>query len=391
LIKFKDRLNNYYLINNAAYSLIAVSLCKFLYGFYTSAIGSILVPIGERFDINIKIQSIIFPFNYFGQIVIIFFVGYFADRLGKKAVQVIFLVLLSLFSLIFWYSDNFYLFLILFMFMGLFGVSINTIADAAVSDTFKYKKGYYLNIAHVFFGLGALTSPIIFNLVYAATEDFRTVYFVLFIISAVIVFLVIAARYPSVNDEKIKPAYLMELIRNPRFLYLCIFGLLSMGSVQSISGWIPTLFQKFLGVSSQISNYSPSFFWMAIVAGRIITAFLSKKYRALSLLKVMNIMLFFILSISFFLQNPMWLLADYMIFGVLIGGIFPLIIAYSAEISPRYSTTRIAVIFSFTAMGMFLMPTLTGLLSGYFAIYKIISAGAVSFLAYIYIFEKKFR
>ena len=165
-------------------------MSKFLYGFYTSVIGSILVPLGATFNINIKTQSIIFPFNYFGQIVIIFFVGYFADKLGKKVVQTVSLVLLSIFALFFNYVNNFILFMIMILFMGLFGTSINTIADAAVSDTFKNKKGYYLNIAHVFFGLGAMTSPIVFNLVFKITGDFRKIYFVLFIISILIIFLI---------------------------------------------------------------------------------------------------------------------------------------------------------------------------------------------------------
>ena len=69
--------------------------------------------------------------------------------------------------------------MIVVLFMGLFGTSINTISDAAVSDTFKNKRGYYLNIAHVFFGLGAMTSPIVFNLVFKATGDFRKIYFIL--------------------------------------------------------------------------------------------------------------------------------------------------------------------------------------------------------------------
>ena len=218
-LKLKNNVNNFYLVKNANFTLISVSLCKFLYGFYTAVIGSLLVPIGETFNINIRIQSIIFPFNYFGQIVIIFFVGYFADKLGKKIVHTSSLILLGLFALIFSFAGNFYLILILFLFMGIFGISINTIADASVSDAFIRKKGFYLNIAYVFFGLGAMTSPVVFNLVFSITNDFRTVYLILFIVSFLILFLISIARYPSVNDERIKPAIIMELLKNK-----CPFG-----------------------------------------------------------------------------------------------------------------------------------------------------------------------
>jgi len=387
----KNSVNKFYLVNNPNYTLISVSLCKFLYGFYTAAIGSLLVPIGATFNIDTGIQSIVFPFNYFGQIVIIFFIGYFADKLGKKIVHTISLVLLAVLALLFNYVSTFYLFLILFFFMGLFGISINTIADATVSDTFKKKRGFYLNIAHVFSGLGALTSPIVFNLVFAATDDFRTVYFILFLISFVILVLIAIARYPTVEDEPIRPSVIVELLKNKKFLYLCFFALFSAGAMHSVSGWIPTLFQKNLNVSAEISNYSLSFFWMSIVIGRIITAFLSRKYGEALLLRALNTMIFFVLAATFFLNNYVFLLAAYLLFGLLLGGTFPLLIAYSAEIYTKYSTTRLATVFSFTAMGMLIVPTIVGILGRYFLIYKIIAFTSIVFLVYIFIFYKKLR
>jgi FHS family glucose/mannose:H+ symporter-like MFS transporter len=388
-VRIKNKINDFYLVNNATFTLIAVSMCKFLYGFYTSAIGSILVPLGAAFNINIRTQSIIFPFNYFGQIVIIFFVGYFADKLGKKVVQTVSLVLLSIFALSFNYANNFILFMIMVLFMGLFGTSINTIADAAVSDTFKNKKGYYLNIAHVFFGLGAMTSPIVFNLVFKVTGDFRRIYFILFIISILIIFLISIAKYPAVDNEKIRPSVILELLKNKSFIVMCIFAMLSSGAQHSVSGFIPTLFQKNLNISAQISNYSLSFFWLSIVAGRVAAAFLSRRFKEYFLLKILNFATFFVLAASFFLDNYVLLLIDYLIFGLLLGGIFPLIIAYSAEISPKYTTSRLAVVFSFTAMGMFIVPTIVGMLADYFLIYKVLAFTSIPFLAYIFVFGRK--
>lgn len=388
-MSIKNKINDFYLVNSTTYTLIAVSMCKFLYGFYTSAIGSILVPLGAAFNINIKTQSIIFPFNYFGQIVIIFFVGYFADKLGKKVVQTVSLVLLSIFALLFNYVNNFVLFMIMVLFMGLFGTSINTIADAAVSDTFKNKKGYYLNIAHVFFGLGAMTSPIVFNLVIKATGDFRKIYFVLFIISILIIFLISISKYPVVDNEKIRPSAIIELLKNKSFIVICILAMLSSGAQHSVSGFIPTLFQKNLNVSAQVSNYSLSFYWLSIVIGRVAIAFLSRRFKEYFLLKILNFATFFVLAVSFFLNNYVLLLVDYLLFGLLLGGIFPLIIAYSAEISPKYTTSRLAVIFSFTALGMFVVPTAVGMLADYFLIYKVLAFTSLPFLAYIFVFGRK--
>lgn len=390
-VSIKNNFNDFYLIKNTNYTLISVSLCKFLYGFYTSAFGSILVPIGESFKINFQKLSIIFLFNYFGQIIIIFFIGYFSDKVGKKILQTASLFLLGLFALLFKFISSFYLILILFFFMGIFGISINTIADATVSDTFVKKKGFYLNITHIFFGLGAMTAPIIFNITFFLTEDFRTIYLILFIISFLILFLILIARYPVVNEEKIRPVVIINLLKNRIFMYLCIFSLFLSGSETAVSGWIPTLFQKNLNISPKISNYSLSFFWISIVIGRVIMAFLSQNFTESFLIKILNIFIFFTLAASFFLDNYILLLTDYILFGLLLGGVFPLIIAYSAKIYPRYSTTRLAVIFSFTAVGMLIMPAIIGFLAEYFLIYKIIPFTSFAFFCYIYIFFKNLK
>jgi len=387
----KDNINKFYLFNGESYTLISISLCKFLYGFYTSAIGSLLVPIGAQFNISFKIQSIIFPFNYFGQIVIIFFAGYFADKLGKKFVHILMLVLLGIFAFIFNFADNFYLMLVLFFLLGLFGISINLIADAAVSDTFKNKKGFYLNIAHVFFGLGALTSPIVFNIIYGLTKNYTALFLILFILSVVIFIMIIFAKYPQVKDEKIMPSAITMLLKNKQFILICIFALLSAGSMHSISSWIPTLFQKNLNASSQIANYSLSFFWASVVAGRIATAFLSRKFDEYFLLKIMNALLFFVLAISYFLNNFILLIIDYIAYGFLIGGTFPLLVAFSAAISPKYSTTRLSMLFSFTAVGMLAVPAIVGVLAEYFLIYKVMAFTSIFFLIFIFIFNSKIK
>jgi MFS transporter, FHS family, glucose/mannose:H+ symporter len=389
--QIKSKVNSFYLIGDPRYSLVTISLCKFLYGFYTAAIGSLLVPIGIEFGISIRLQSIVFPFNYLGQIIIIFFAGYFADKFGKKIVHIMLLLLLGVFALFFNYIGIFYLFLIFFFFMGMLGISINTIADAAVSDTFEKRKGFYLNIAHIFFGLGALSSPALFNWVFSLTGDFRSIYFLLFLLSFLVLFLVTTARYPFVDSNKIKPGIITHMLKNPEFLSICIFALLSAGTMHSISGWIPTLFNQYLDVPLRVSNYSLSFFWVSIVIGRFVTAILARRFDEFLLIRILNVAMFFVLAVSSFFNSYFYLLLNYLLFGLLIGGSFPLLIAFSASIYPLYSSTRLAIIFSFTAVGMFLVPTLVGMLAEYFLIYRIIALTSISFLIYIFIFQKSAR
>ena len=355
------------------------------------AIGPLLVPIGETFNISIRALSIVFVFNYFGQVVIVYFTGLIADRLGKKVIHIIFIVLLVLAALIFTFISSYIIFLLLFLFMGIFSVSINVIADSSISDTFNINRGFYLNIAHAFFGLGAISSPVIFNLVFSLTGDYRTIYLVLLFISLIVLVLISFAKYPQVHDESIKAKIIIDLVKNKRFLMLIILAALSFGTLTATSGWIPTLFYKYFNMSPASSNYSLAFFWIAILIGRLITAILSRKIKVIKLIKIINIISFFVLAISFFLNDSIYLLIDYLILGLLIGTYPPLLVSYSHEIYNKHSSTRVALIFSVGSIGIIIISYLTGFFGDYIAMSKIISLFSVFFLAYIFIFNRSFK
>jgi len=386
----KDKINKFYLIPNDNYTLISISLCKFLFGFYTMAIGPLLVPLGDTFNISIRALSIVFVFNFIGQVVIVFFTGLIADRAGTKIIHIIFIILLAIAALVFTFINSYIIFLLLFLLMGIFSVSINIVADASISDTFGINRGFYLNIAHAFFGLGAISSPIIFNFVFSRTGDYRTIYLVLFFISLFVLILISLAKYPQVHDESVKAGIIMDLLRNKKFVLIIIFAALSFGVLTAISGWVPTLFHKYLNMSVSFSNYSLAYFWIAILLGRIATAILSRKIKIIILIKVINILVFFVLAVSFFLNDSIYLLIDYLVLGLLIGTYPPLLVSYSYEIYKKHSSTRIAVIFSVGSIGIIIISYITGFFGDHIAMSKIISIFSVFFLAYVFIFHKYF-
>ena len=119
------KINNFSLVDNTVYNFVSISLGKFLYGFYTVSIGLLIVPMIETFNITLRTQSIIFPFNNFGQMVGMLFIGFIVSRLGNKVIHILLLILLGLSALLFAFINTYYLFLILFLFMGLFSSSIN--------------------------------------------------------------------------------------------------------------------------------------------------------------------------------------------------------------------------------------------------------------------------
>ncbi|MGM0368345.1 MAG: MFS transporter [Actinomycetota bacterium] len=366
-------------IKNRHYLLFSVSFGKFLFGFYSTAIGSLLVPIGNEFNINIRTQSIIFPANYVGQLIVILIAGFIADKFGKKLVQLSSLVLFSVVAVFFNFVDTYVILLILFFFLGIFGSAVNILTDATVSETFSKKKGIYLNITHIYFGLGALAQPLFFNYVYAKTGDFRTIYFVLFLFSIFILLLLIPVKYHTSKDSSIKLGVILKIFKNKGYLLLCIFFCLAVGGQFTFSHWIPTLFQKNLNISSELSNYSLSLFWVAITLGRVVSAILSRKFSEETLIRFQSASLFVLILMSAFFNNYLLLAIDYLVVGFLVGGLVPLIVAYTSKIYSKYLGTRLGILYAFAAIGTFLVPSIVGLFGDVVEIYKVISSVSVFF------------
>lgn len=379
-------------LKNKYYILFSVSFCKFIYGFYLVTIGSVLIHVGMLFDISYKIQSLIFPFNSLGQIIIIFFIGYLSDRIQKKFIHLISLTLISISCLFFLHVNEYYLFLMLFFVVGTLASSINFTTDNVISDTFLKKKGIYLNITHMYFGLGALLAPIIFIFLYSKTGNFRMIFLVLTLLSIFTLLLILPIRY-SGKVEKTNFSIVLNILKQRTFIFVCISLIIVAGTQITISSWLPTLLEKNLGITQKIANYSLSFFWFTVVIGRILTAYISKKVSAIKLIQVQAGLLFIILMISGFFNSYYLLIISYILFGIITGGLQPLLIAFALTRYKRNNGLRLGIIYSNASLGMLLIPTVVGMFGDYFPFYNVISFLSIFFLVILFFFwmeSKKF-
>lgn len=357
--------------SNKYYILFSVSFCKFIYGFYLVTIGSVLVHIGTLFNINYKTQSLIFPFNFLGQVVIIFFIGYLSDRIQKKFIHLISLVLISISCLFFLYINEYYLFLILFFIVGTLASSINFTTDNVISDTFLEKKGIYLNITHMYFGLGALLAPIIFIFLYSKTNNFRIIFLVLTLFSIFTLLLILPIRYPE-RVERNNFSSVLNILKQRTFIFVCISLIIVAGTQMTISSWLPTLLQNDFGITQKIANYSLSIFWFTVVVGRILTAFISKKVSIIKLIQIQAGLLFIILMTSGFFKSYYLIIVLYILFGIVTGGLQPLLIALALTKYKRNSGVSLGLLYSNASLGMLLIPTAVGIFGDYYPFYNVI-------------------
>ena len=110
--------------------------------------------------------------------------------------------------------------------------------------------------------------------------------------------------------------------------------------------------------------------------------------KEIDLIKIQSILLFIVLAASMFLKSYLYIMIDYLVVGIFIGGIQPLLISFILTMFKKYSGTRLGILYAFNAAGAFIITTIIGILGDYFPIYRLIPFTSVFFLI-IFLFFKK--
>ena len=137
------------------YSLI------FLCAVILTVMSPLLSEIAKAYNLDMAQSGLLFTAQFVGFSLFILFGGIAADRFGKKAVLSVNLIVMTVFIFLFSIAPN-YIFACIFMFFigGSTGI-LESIANALVADINPIKRSFYINLAQVFFGVGALAGPLL--------------------------------------------------------------------------------------------------------------------------------------------------------------------------------------------------------------------------------------
>lgn len=141
--------------------ILAAIVAIFIYGMIAAMLGTILPDLSDRFHLTPSQNGTIAFAQAWGLILASLAVGPLLDNEGKKIGLILGLGLISsaLFALP--RSPGFRSILLLFFLLGIGGGIVVTAANALASDVGEVHRATALNLANLFFGLGALATPFV--------------------------------------------------------------------------------------------------------------------------------------------------------------------------------------------------------------------------------------
>ena len=218
---------------------------------------------------------------------------------------------------------------------------LNVAFDAVISEVFWQRRAKYLNLLHVFIGLGALVVPIIVGVIIAYVGKWYLAYLVLGLAGLPLPFLFIRrSLYSHVMQvhKEVAPQRKRRMapMKNGAFWALMVVMFLGSGAQLAFASWSPVFLVKIHGASPALASYSVSVFWLAVMVMRIALSKLLRDADVRRFLTMVMIAATGVTSLTFLMPGIVTMFALVACSGVLLGVTYPASLALGANIFPRY-------------------------------------------------------
>ena len=336
-------------------------LSLFFYGFTATLAGPALREIASDLNLDYSLQGSLFSGLLGGYAVATFGGGFLADKVGRKTVLLVGLLMLIAMSVCFGLSPTYYVALGSIILIGASGGFVEGATNALVVDVNPDKSGLVLNLLHAFYSIGAFLAPLFIGLLLAKGFNWRVSYLSVAGFTFALFVVMIFQRFPKVHKQNpIGLGDAGKLFKKPVLLILAICLGLYLGAEIGLQAWMVSYLQKDLNISQFKACSTLSTFWLTIILGRLLCGFLSKKVGTASLILISVLVAAVTLSVALGLKHQLFTPILIGFSGLFFAGVFPLILALAQSREPRFFATAMGAIMGFAALGGLILPWLIG-------------------------------
>ncbi len=341
-----------------------------MFAMTTDAVGEIIPEVMEKFDLSMTAAGLL---HYCPMTAIAFagiFLGFLADKLGRKKSIILGLVLFVVNSYLFLAGNTFAFYLVLLVISGLAIGIFKTGALALIGDISSSTKQHTstMNAVEGFFGVGAIIGPFIVSYFLTRGVDWKWLYIVAATLCVVLIFMALWLKYPQTkktSDETINVKRTLKMVKNPYALGFSLGAFLYVAVEAGIYVWMPTLISAYEGNLILIATYSLSIFFILRAIGRFIGIWMMSHFNWTVVLLISSLLILLCYLGSFINGAATVILLP--LSGLFMSVIYPTINSKGISCFPKSSHGAVAgIILFFTAAGAALGPLAMGVVSDLF-------------------------
>jgi len=246
-----------------------------MFAMTTDSVGVIIPEVIKEFHLSMTLAG---TFQYATMSGIAFaaiFLGYLADKLGRKQTIVLGLLLFALNSYLFAVGRSFWFFVVLLTISGIAIGIFKTGALALIGDISRstIEHTSTMNTLEGFFAVGAIIGPAVVALLLVRGTSWKWLYLIAATICVVLIVTAWFVRYPRTTKSTEQPIDLKHSVSMMKNRYALGFSaaiFLYVAVESAVYVWMPTLLATYHGSATFMVAYSVSVFFILRAAGRFI-------------------------------------------------------------------------------------------------------------------------
>ena len=343
----------------------------FVFAMTSDAVGVIIPELISTYGLNLTQAS---AFHYIPMIFIAIsglFLGYLADKWGRKNTIVIGLSLFSLACFLFSAGNSFVYFLSLLALIGVAVGLFKTGALALIGDISTSNKEHTatMNTVEGFFGVGAMIGPAIVSYLLVSGVSWKYLYICAAILCVLLCLAAMRANYPKTikhTEDSISLKNSLKLMTDPYALGFSLAIALYVATEVAIYVWMPTLLIGYDGSLLWLATYALTVFFALRAGGRFLGVWMLKHF------SWQQVMWWFSLSVFLCYLGTVIIGVNAAVVllplsGLFMSMIYPTLNSKGISCFPQAKHGAIAgVILFFTAVSAAIAPLLMGIVSDLF-------------------------
>lgn len=334
--------------------LATVNACMFVFGVILLLMGSLLPTLGVS---DVRAGSL-GSLPLIGILAATVLVGPLLDKVGAKPVLAAALALIVAALAVMPSLASFGALAAAALAYGFGGGTLNTAANALVSDLSATRRSAALNLLGFSFSLGAVTAPLLMSL--AARNSSATVLRVLAVAAATVLVLVLALRFPDPAHSGTPLPKLLRVLADPLVWLFGVLLFFESGNENCMFVWAGKLTGDRLHLASQRADLALVGLSAALGAGRLLAVVWLKRVsgRTLLLVSAAVTMAGAILAVA--LTSFAGMVAGFAVIGMGMSAIFPTALGLAGDRFPDNTGTVFGGIMTVALVGGALGPAVGG-------------------------------
>lgn len=357
-------------------------------GMLALSIGSLLPYIRDARGLEYAFCGMIVSLHSVGNLISSFASGTLPAFLGRKKSILLFNAFFALSFFIIIFSDNNYLLALSFFLTGMARGATSNFCNQSINELAPGKASL-LNGLHAMFAIGAFTFPLLLIALTKNNPDnwIYACYFMLIMgILSWIMYFIIPNSEGFTTGTKKQTASGFAFFKEPLF-YLCTLTMFFyLCAEQGVIGWMITYFKDTGLLPQSLSQATASVLWIMILAGRLLTAWLSTKVQKEWLLLCMGFGLVAFFLLLLFSSTTPFILIGIMGFGFSMAGLYPTTVSFAGSIIQKY-TLAWSFILTIASLGAIIMPSIIGKIAEtagiYYGMQSIIAVVIIDFICIV--------